>query len=238
MANGTTRTKEKEVRTAEIEQAAREVFLSRGYQAATIQEIADKAGVAKGTVYLYYKGKDDLYSALILPTAEYLNERLMDLYEELGSGRYTTCEQFLNALTEVFVEQHYRDPEISMIYQGFQIGSIVTGVSEQILGRLTSLGKRNFQLLRDMCSNAIERKLMRDLDVVKTADALWGMFVGVVQVEWNKRKFSGKDHSRETLRHAFSVLCAGLSATAPELVRTPEPRRGRRRAVSAGGNER
>jgi TetR/AcrR family transcriptional regulator, fatty acid metabolism regulator protein len=44
----------------EIQNAAIDVFAKRGYNTASIKDIADKAGVATGTVYLYYKNKDDL----------------------------------------------------------------------------------------------------------------------------------------------------------------------------------
>ena len=66
------RTKEKAVRIAEIQAAAKKVFFKKGYQNTTMQEIADKAKVSKGTLYLYYKGKDDLYVALMMPSLEEL----------------------------------------------------------------------------------------------------------------------------------------------------------------------
>ena len=86
MAKTTPRTKDKEIRTAEIELAARKVFLSRGFQDATIQEIAEKAGIAKGTVYLYYKSKDDLFAALLLPGLEFLSEKFNALNAKYGAG--------------------------------------------------------------------------------------------------------------------------------------------------------
>src|ERR671930_526677 len=44
-----------------IAQAAKEVFAERGYQYATLEEIAQRAGMSKATIYLYYKNKDDLF---------------------------------------------------------------------------------------------------------------------------------------------------------------------------------
>lgn len=44
----------------EILNSAIEVFAHKGYNKANIKDIADKAGVATGTVYLYFKNKDDL----------------------------------------------------------------------------------------------------------------------------------------------------------------------------------
>lgn len=52
-----------EFRTAELVAAARRVFSQRGYQKATMGEIAKIAGVAKGTIYLYYPSKQAAYWA-------------------------------------------------------------------------------------------------------------------------------------------------------------------------------
>jgi AcrR family transcriptional regulator len=52
-----------EFRRAEILDAARRVFAGRGFAAATMDDIAREAGIAKGTIYLYYRSKGDVYSA-------------------------------------------------------------------------------------------------------------------------------------------------------------------------------
>ena len=44
-----------------IAQVAKAVFAERGYQQATLEEIAQQAGMSKATIYLYYKNKDDLF---------------------------------------------------------------------------------------------------------------------------------------------------------------------------------
>jgi AcrR family transcriptional regulator len=44
-----------------IAQAAKEVFAAWGYQRATLEEIAQRAGMSKATIYIYYKNKDDLF---------------------------------------------------------------------------------------------------------------------------------------------------------------------------------
>jgi TetR/AcrR family transcriptional regulator len=44
-----------------IAQAAREVFAECGYQGATLEEIAQRGGMSKATIYIYYKNKDDLF---------------------------------------------------------------------------------------------------------------------------------------------------------------------------------
>ena len=49
-----------EFRKSELLNAARAVFGKKGFHDASIEEIAEMAEVAKGTVYLYYKSKNDL----------------------------------------------------------------------------------------------------------------------------------------------------------------------------------
>ncbi|MBB6692792.1 TetR/AcrR family transcriptional regulator [Cohnella xylanilytica] len=50
---------------ANIGSAAMEVFLERGYHAASIEDIAKRAGVAKGLIYNYYRGKEGLLAEIV-----------------------------------------------------------------------------------------------------------------------------------------------------------------------------
>jgi AcrR family transcriptional regulator len=54
-----------EFRHAEILEAARQVFARRGFADASMEEISHVAGLAKGTLYLYYRSKRDLYHAAL-----------------------------------------------------------------------------------------------------------------------------------------------------------------------------
>jgi len=57
-------------RRREILQAAREVFAESGFEDTTMDKIAERAGISKGTLYLYFKSKGDL---LIQAIAEIIN---------------------------------------------------------------------------------------------------------------------------------------------------------------------
>jgi AcrR family transcriptional regulator len=65
-------------RRAQLLIAARTVFAKKGYDSATVSEIVGKAGVAQGTFYLYFPGKDALAGAF----AEALAERFAVVAEE------------------------------------------------------------------------------------------------------------------------------------------------------------
>jgi AcrR family transcriptional regulator len=62
------RRRRKEARPAEIAAAALEVFAEKGFAATRLEEIAKRAGVSKGTVYLYFDNKEALFKAAVEAT--------------------------------------------------------------------------------------------------------------------------------------------------------------------------
>ncbi len=59
-----------------IMNAALKVFSSKGYSPTVIEEIADEAGIAKGTLYLYFKDKEDLYYSTVMYVVENLEQTI------------------------------------------------------------------------------------------------------------------------------------------------------------------
>jgi AcrR family transcriptional regulator len=58
----------RDARPGEILEAAMDLFVEKGFAAARMEEIAQRAGVTKGTVYLYYESKDALFRAVVQET--------------------------------------------------------------------------------------------------------------------------------------------------------------------------
>jgi AcrR family transcriptional regulator len=81
-------------RRSELLSAARSVFAKKGYEDATVSEIVGRAGVAQGTFYLYFPGKESLAGAF----AENLSERFAELAEE----KTYRCRTFDSGLARVF----------------------------------------------------------------------------------------------------------------------------------------
>lgn len=83
-----------EFRHSQILDAARRVFGRRGFADASMDEIAHSAGLAKGTLYLYYRSKQELYRAS-------LREGLVELCDELE--REVNRAPNLNRVVETYV---------------------------------------------------------------------------------------------------------------------------------------
>src|SRR5438876_12129360 len=82
--NKATATTQRQDKRGRIMDAAIKVFAERGFHTATVAEIARAAGVADGTIYLYFKGKDDLLLRLF---DEKMTELLAEARNELARER-------------------------------------------------------------------------------------------------------------------------------------------------------
>lgn len=82
-----------------IVKAAIECFSEKGYAATSTSEIAQKAGVAEGTIFRHYKTKKDLLIAIIAPVmAKLIGPLFLRDFAKMLDAPYETYEDFLRAL--------------------------------------------------------------------------------------------------------------------------------------------
>src|SRR5512137_1432492 len=88
------RISKKAIRRESIIQAAIEVFGKKGFLAASISEIAQRAGVAEGSIYQYFKNKEDLFFSIpIEKTKEFRSQ--IELHLEGISGALNKLRKFV-----------------------------------------------------------------------------------------------------------------------------------------------
>jgi len=102
------RREQKVHRQEEILSAAFEVFAAHGYEAARIDEVARRAGIAKGTIYLYFRDKERLFRAMVRS----LVERRFDAVAGNFQG---TAEQLLRELLSRMYSQVVRNEKVRSI---------------------------------------------------------------------------------------------------------------------------
>ncbi len=88
-----TRAQKREANRERILRAARDVFGARGYHGATIEEIADEAGLSNGAIYYNFGSKEELFLALLDAR---LDDRLEHTRQTLASGASTSGDRALD----------------------------------------------------------------------------------------------------------------------------------------------
>jgi AcrR family transcriptional regulator len=118
----------KDERPGEILNAALDVFAARGFSAAKLDEVAERAGVSKGTLYLYFESKEDLFRSvvrdLLLPNVAMAERRIAehrgsaaDLLRTLVTtlGR-TIAESKLGAIPKLVIAEAANFPDLARFY--------------------------------------------------------------------------------------------------------------------------
>ena len=102
------RREQKEHRQEEILAAAFEVFAAHGYEAARIDEVARLAGIAKGTIYLYFRDKERLFHAMVRSLVE-------RRFDSVAGNFQGTAEQLLRELLSRLYSQVVRSEKVRSI---------------------------------------------------------------------------------------------------------------------------
>jgi len=91
-----------EMRVKQIHDAAKEVFIRKGFYSATIEDIAKKAELSPATIYLYFKNKDELYASLNLITLQYLHDQVESVYSNDSLSVEEKIKGFKDALYKTY----------------------------------------------------------------------------------------------------------------------------------------
>jgi AcrR family transcriptional regulator len=162
-----------EFRTAEILQAASRVFAERGFESATIAEIATVAGVAKGTLYLYYPSKQDIYLATLRHSAVELRGRT-----RAAMNRAATVSGKIRAFIETWLRyfEEHRD--------FFRVCDSALGRASCLKGpharHLDDLRLEQMRALAQVLQEAVRRKAIRPIRTDAAACAILDITRSVV----------------------------------------------------------
>jgi AcrR family transcriptional regulator len=182
--------------------AARRLFTSRGYEAATIRDIASEADLSTGAVFASFSDKADLFNEVIIADCETLFQR-MAAVEDAGSA----AETLLNLLTLGY-DQHHEQLPLTQAALGF---SWVRNTEHE--ARYRKVLRLVLDRLAQVLRQGVERgELSPDLDVQLTSEMLLDSYLA------NFRKAIFDDWDVETLRarleSQIAVLLAGYRAAA------------------------
>jgi len=191
-----------EFRTAGILEAARKVFAKEGFNEATVDDIANEAGLAKGTVYLYYKSKREIYFAALKFGIEQMYSALV---EELKS--VTTTEDKLRALIAAKLAYFEENRDFFKIFYS-ELGKfpIHPGAIDTEFKRLYLEQAR---LVESILKEGVRKKTLRSIRTEQSALAISDVIRGVVThrvLGWSKSKIS------QDVDFIFDLIWKGIAA--------------------------
>ena len=198
--------REKEKRRNDIIDAAERVFFSKGIVAATMDDVAEEAELSKGTLYLYFKSKEELYFSI-----NSRGLRIMDsLFKEAVEKEKTGLDK-VRAIGRAYFRfsEEYADYFNALLY--YEASEIKQVGDDSVLGECSDIGFQSMQILIDAIQTGIkDGSIHPDNDPEKTAVLLWGMTSGLIQLVALKGQHLSQQHG---------VNMEGLNAYAFDFIR-------------------
>ncbi|MFO7713264.1 TetR/AcrR family transcriptional regulator [Desulfosarcina sp.] len=199
--------REKERRRQQIIVAAKRVFSEKGFNKATMEDIAKEAELSPGTLYLYFKNKEELYASLSLRILQYLQIRVAHVNKETGLHP----DQKLRALMEAMYDVYDFDPLIIINMFHLQSSETLKNLSESLLEEIKELSKKSIGAIAKIFEEGMDKGIFIDRHPVALADIFWSMFSGVVLWEASKKIITAdKDYLKSTLATAFELFERGI----------------------------
>jgi len=189
-----------EFRTAEILQAACRVFAEQGFEQATMAEIARVAGVAKGTLYLYYPSKQDIYWAA-------LGRSLLELAAATRSQAESaaTAEQKVHAFIATKLRYFEEHRDFFRIYYS-EVGRALCRHG-QAARQFDDLYLEQVKVLDQVLQHAVRRKAIRPIRTDATAFALFDLTRSLVTQRLRGLSRASLD---EDIEFAFDLAWKGI----------------------------
>ncbi|MGY1435125.1 TetR/AcrR family transcriptional regulator [Streptomyces reniochalinae] len=187
-------------------QAAVTLIAEQGFSSTTVEEIAERAGVAKGTVYYNFASKTELFEELLRHGVELLTADLRQAAgraEERGGSRVDALDAMVRAGL-VFID-HY--PAFTQLYvaelwrTGRAWNDTLLMVRQEAVAVVESV----------LRAGVAEGELSEEIDIQLTAAALVGMVL-VAALDW---KAFQPERSLEDVHAALSLLLQGRVAGHP-----------------------
>ncbi len=187
---------------AQILQAAEKLFAKKGFYPTTIDEIAKEAKSAKGTIYLYFNNKEDLFFSVIETKLDLLLNKIQEAVEKPGSA-----SQRIKAAISIHLKFLEENKNFFKVMESFPEG-LKKKLERKLKGRVVEKQSRYIEILDRLIQEAIERKEIKALDSKKLAIILMGI-VHSLTVYWISQREKKSLSTDKSL--AWQVFWEGVS---------------------------
>ncbi len=199
--------REREMRRQQIMVAAKRVFTQKGYEKSTMEDIAREAELSPGTLYLYFKSKDELYASLCLRVLRFINVKVDHVINEENTTYEEKQEGLLRAMRDVYAY----DPLILNNMFHLQSSDTLRTLSPDLLDEINDLSRKALQSMAGMFEHGINTGHIIDRNPLALADIVWALFSGIVLWEESKKMINpNRSDLEKSFELAFDIFGRGL----------------------------
>jgi AcrR family transcriptional regulator len=198
--------REKLHRRETILAAARELFFEKGYRT-TMEEISERAELSKGTLYLYFNSKDELYISVIMEGFRILEERMEKAVKSVRGA-----EKRMKAVYYAFIDHCLENREYFRITQYFLTEDARRNTSDELIATVNQYSAKILDRGAHIIQEGVDSGAFRaDVDAGALALIAWRMSTGILDLAVLEDDLGqGAGISRELFDMAVEVLLEGI----------------------------
>lgn len=201
------REKEKDSRRMLILKSARTLFLAKGFKNVTVDKIAKVSELGKGSIYLYFSSKEEIYAQILLHDIDKFYRQVRTLLT-----KKKTATDLIFEFSNLYVDFFLNDPELFRILMAFMLHTDQMNLSEEKYRKVIADMRKSIDVVNTIFQMGIDsREFPYGMDIKYKQFALWGMLNGIIALHI----FSGSENKRRekirsTVKSTLQVYINGL----------------------------
>jgi Transcriptional regulator len=201
------RKKEKENKKNAILRAARKLFFDRGFKSVTVDNIAAKAEVSKGSIYLYFDSKEEIYTRILIADNIAHHERIKNF-----SATDAPASQLLLDFARIYINYFLDDNELFRILMTFMLQTEQMNLTEEQNKEVIRTTNENIKIISEILQKGIDSgEFSPTINIRQGQNAIWGLLNGVISLyifTGNQAKRAERIHS--TVKDSLGIFIKGL----------------------------
>ncbi len=176
MAVAERRQREKVARRQQILDAARNLFFQKGFEATTVEEIAAQTELSKGSIYLHFRSKEEIYITLMLEGSQILYEMLRE-----SVAVDLPADTLLRRLGQAYI-RFYREYTgyFRMLFLYYSSLEIHQKITSDLCDRCEACAKQSLGLVASIIQKGTEQGIFRPCNPWEVAIMLWTCKNGII----------------------------------------------------------
>ncbi len=198
------REREREQRKSQILDTARTLLLEKGLNATSINQIAKRSELSVGSIYFYFKDKEELFAALQVEGLELLYQTILRTVDQEALPEEKIRSIALAYLH--FSEEHKNYFDIINYF----LTSPKTIFPPDLKNKIDSHGNASILTLTSAIREGIEQNNFKPVDPRRQAVILWGVFQGMIQLKKLENTILADIGHRALYMEAVELFLDGL----------------------------
>ena len=145
------REKEKDSRKKLILKSARTLFFARGFKNVTVDRIAKFSELGKGSIYLYFNSKEEIYAQILLNDIDKFHQQAFSLFQ-----KNTTAHNSLFEFSYFYADFFLNDPELFRILMTFMLHTDQMNLSDEQYRNIIAAMRKTIDLISNIFQFGID----------------------------------------------------------------------------------